>query len=369
MGGLWPAELAKVTPETALLADYLNADLRRIADSANEKLHAIGRSGLAGQDRQAAEARVVNVARAFAVLRVESTVRQLHREALDLGTEYLGLNPVSTPVESTEPVAEQPRHRLPEPVGAGPADPPVTQVKAEPVPVALDPVPAPPPVVPEVTESDDQRLQRLLAFVARQQPGLRWAIGRYPDGVTRLATDIAGGWIPPGIDLPADVELLDPVPRTGTAAEMLGVAMASAAYSPGDRLGWASDVAVTEVSVQPRSLPPVEDLGWQLGEVTHWREGLPRMANTLVRAGSAGTGVAEAEIDLLRVYLDTMRYQLLGQYPDVDSALVLNCILLSAAEGIATGDTVSANYHYSWYLALSAGSSGSAGQGDSQKSY
>lgn len=121
--------------------------------------------------------------------------------------------------------------------------------------------------------------------------------------------------------------------------------------------------------MQPRSLPPVEDLGWQLGEVTHWREGLPRIANTLVRAGSAGTGVAEAEIDLLRVYLDTMRYQLLGQYPDVDSALVLNCMLLSAAEGIATGDTVSANYHYSWYLALSAGSSGSAGQGDSQKSY
>lgn len=230
---------------------------------------------------------------------------------------------------------------------------PVESVVAPPV----EPAPAaaqPEPVAPTVAESDEQRLQRLLAFVARQEPGLRWAIGAFADGTTRLVTDIAHGWVPSGIDLPDGVQLLEPGRRNGTATEMLGNPMESASYSPGDRLGWASDFAVTDTSVQPRELAPIYDLGWRLSEATHWREGLPRMANTLVKAGAAGTGVVDAEIDLLRVHLDTMRYQLLAQYPDSDSALVLNCMLLAASEGIATGDTVSANYHYSWFQTLTA---------------
>lgn len=483
LGGLWPAELTTITPETAPLADYLNADLQRIANSANEKLHAIGRSGLAGQARQAAEARVINVARAFAVLRVESTVRQLHKEALEFRSGYAGLNAAPAAAEPVEQIptnsappspaersdetndqrARSPRHRLPETVVVEPPDlvddleapiprpvpsppaaaTPVRPVVPPPAPEAPRPVPASPPVpevaealevvepdrpgapsvpgrlvvdsadekppttaiVPEpvvapppeqvvappvepvvlpvvaqatapaaaeppaaplpepapptpaksaVAESEEQRLQRLLAFVARQEPGLRWAIGTFADGSTLLVTDIANGWIPSGIELPAGVRLLEPGRRTGTATEMLGTPTESAAYSPGDRLGWASDFGSTDTSVQPRELASIEDLGWQLSEATHWREGLPRMANTLAKAGSAGTGVVDAEIDLLRVHLDTLRYQLLAQYPDSDTALVLNCMLLAATEGIATGDAVSANYHYSWFRTLSA---------------
>ncbi|MGV0625111.1 hypothetical protein ABQE43_04330, partial [Mycolicibacter minnesotensis] len=150
LGGLWPVELATVTPDTAPLAQYLDADLRRIANSANEKLHAIGSCGLTGQARQDAEARVINVARAFAVLRVESTVRQLHKEPLEFGTEYISLAPAPGPapeltrapartapvyaaeVYVAEPIpaepaprpagppfdghAHTPRHRLPDPV-------------------------------------------------------------------------------------------------------------------------------------------------------------------------------------------------------------------------------------------------------------
>jgi len=495
LGGLWPVELAAITPETAQLADYLNSDLQRIANSANEKLHAIGRSGLAGQARQTAEARVINVARAFAVLRVESTVRQLHKEALEFCTEYVSLEAAPPSIEATEQLppsdADQPRpsdprrevgnhrahaarHRRPEPVvveppadltaptprlepappppaeppSAPPPEPvapstttapppptpvrdvvetpevveldrtperlvfggveeesPTTAIPAEPVvpprAVPLAPPPAEPvdvspaepvaeaaevpedlialvprgpepvpatrepssaPAPPErsqpertplaVAESDEQRLQRLLAFVARQEPGLRWAIGSFADGRTLLVTDIANGWIPPGIELPDGVQLLQPGHRTGTATAMLGVPTASAAYSPGDRLGWASDFGATDASVRPRELAPIEDLGWQLGEATHWRDGLPRMANTLAKAGAAGTGVVDAEIDLLRVHLDTVRYQLLAEYPDTDAALLLNCMLLAATEGVATGDTVSANYHYSWFREL-----------------
>lgn len=78
------------------------------------------------------------------------------------------------------------------------------------------------------------------------------------------------------------------------------------------------------------------------------------MVNTLAKAGAAGTGVLEAEIDVLRVYLDTERYQVLSQYLDVDAALLINTFLLAATEGIATGDLLSANYHFSWFQTLSA---------------
>ena len=54
------------------------------------------------------------------------------------------------------------------------------------------------------------RLQRLVGAVARQQPRLAWAIGDRADNSTVLATDLASGWIPPGIELPAGVTLLPP---------------------------------------------------------------------------------------------------------------------------------------------------------------
>jgi Family of unknown function (DUF5631)/Family of unknown function (DUF5632) len=209
------------------------------------------------------------------------------------------------------------------------------------------------PVV-EPAESEHDRLERLLKFVARQEPGLRWAMGSREDGTTLLVTDLAHGWIPPGITLPAEVSLLEPAQRTGTAAALLGQTTLTAKYAPGDPLGWATDYEVTDTSSQPRALPEVDDLGWVLGEATHWRDGLPRMVNTLARAGAAGTGIVEAEIDILRVYLDTSRYQLLAQYPDIDAGLLLNCLLLAATEGIATKNQVSANYHFAWFQVLSA---------------
>jgi Family of unknown function (DUF5631)/Family of unknown function (DUF5632) len=202
-------------------------------------------------------------------------------------------------------------------------------------------------------ESDRERLERLLKFVAHQEPGLRWAVGNREDGTTLLVTDLANGWIPSGIALPAGVRLLEPERRTGNAAALLGQTVLSVTYAPGDPLGWATDYDDSETSSQPRELPQVDDLGWVLSEATHWRDGLPRMVHTLAKAGAAGTGVVEAEIDLLRVYLDTARYQLLAEYPDVDATLLLNCLLLAATEGIASGNLVIANYHFAWFQMLS----------------
>jgi hypothetical protein len=314
---LWPAELTTVTAETATLADYLNVDLQRIVNSANEKLYAISQAGLADPARQAAEAQVIDDARAFAVHRVESTVRQLRTQAVEFPTQYL--SPVLAETPTDEP--------------------------AEPEPA---------PVVDDEPVSGERWLRRLLEFVARQEPGLRWAVGDRADGSTVLVTDIAHGWIPPGIELPAAVRLLEPGRRAGKATVLLGTTTLSASYAPGDRLGWATEFGPPRASPRARELPAVDDLGWELAGATHWRDGLPRMANTLAKAGAAGTGVADAEIDVLRVHLDTARYQLLAQYPELDPMLLLNCMLLAATEGIANGDAVSANYHFAWFQAVSA---------------
>lgn len=58
------------------------------------------------------------------------------------------------------------------------------------------------------------------------------------------------------------------------------------------------------------------------------------------------------EADLLRVHLDTARSQVLAQYPKIDTALLLNCMLLAATEAFVVGDPVSANYHFSWFQEL-----------------
>jgi hypothetical protein len=455
-GGLWPAELSTVTAETAPLVKYLKADLQRIVNSANEELKGIRRAGLADSSRQTEEARVINDARAFAVRRVESTVRHLRNMKPKLPAEYLPVNgaddtektqrfklasarpapdePTDTfapprpefPVyddrqaasvdqpDSVEQAADKAEQASPavEPEVEEPAtvetahqfDSDDTEVLAEiatvlqefaplaetpieqrhrqqPVPRPSEPPPVEPPLAPPVeppaavyqaepaiddaettrhpvpvveTESERDRLERLLKFVARQEPGLRWAIGKREDGTTLLVTDLAHGWIPPGLTLPADVRLLEPGRRRGTALALLGQTTLSATYAPGDPLGWATDYDGTDTSSRPRELPAVDDLGWVLGEATHWRDGLPRMVNTLAKAGAAGTGIVDAEIDVLRVYLDTSRYRLLAQYPDIDAGLLLNCLLLAATESIATKNPVNANYHFAWFQMLNA---------------
>jgi hypothetical protein len=439
-GGLWPPELSRVTADTAPLVKYLKADLQRIVDAANEELGRIRRAGSADSTRQAEEARVINDARAFAMRRVESTVRHLQNRRPKLPADYRSVNgaedtektrrlklaparpdaneptdrsaspsldyseydrrkaslvdqpdrwepPADTAKQA--PPAASPRTAKPEtseptdlsdsddtevlaeiakvlqeiaPLAEAPVGPPL-----RPQPVARPPeAPAVEPQSPiddaETTrhqvplaqpESQRERLERLLKFVARQEPGLRWAVGDREDGTTLLATDLAHGWIPPGLTLPTDVRLLEPARRTGTAAALLGRTTMSATYAPGDPLGWATDYDATDTSSQPRELAAIDDLGWVLSEATHWRDGLPRMVNTLAKAGAAGTGILDAEIDILRVYLDSSRYQLLAQYPDVDAGLLLNCLLLAATEGIAT-NLVNANYHFAWFQMLSA---------------
>lgn len=328
LGGLWPIELNELTAETATVAEYLKRDLQRIADTANHRIRAISEAGLSAPVQLADQQRVIDAARAFATKRVDSTVRQLHTVL--------------------------PRHPAP------PTAPDAAVLEVA-VPDAAEEVTAPEAAVPEQVahpeeakaseESEEHRLRRLVDGFARQEPGLRWAVAGNPDGTTVVLTDLAGGWIPPGIEVPAGVEVLPPGRRPGNLRALLHGTESSATYRPGDRFAPARGAAARE-RPGSRTVPVVEDLGWQLAEATRWRDGLPRIVHTLAKAAAAGTGVVDAELDVLRVHLDTARYQLLAGYPDLDVTVLLNCQLLAATDALAAGDQITANYHFAWFEAL-----------------
>lgn len=348
-GGLWPAELMPPTAETASAAECLNADLQRIADNANDVLKVIQRAGLVASVRQDEETRVIEEARALAVHRVQSTVRQLR--AMDAAGSHLDIPAQTAPRPQTagagtcgdapatgrDDAPQRDRHHARAGTAVGDAmRPPQTE--------AVDVVAG--------TESAGQRLRRLLAFVARQEPRLNWAVGDRSDGTTVLANDLAHGWIPPGISLPAEVRLPGPGRRTGAAAALLGETTRTVTYTPGDRLGWPDHFTRTKSSVQPRELPAIEDWERVLSDATRWRHGLPRIVHPLARAAAEGASVAEDEVDLLRVHRDTALHQLMIRHPDAEPALLLSCFLLAATAAALAGDPVSANYHLAWFQEL-----------------
>lgn len=200
----------------------------------------------------------------------------------------------------------------------------------------------------------ENRLRRLLGYVARQQPQLRWAIGDLEDGSTLLVTDLAGGWIPPGTDIPSGVRLLQPSRRTGDLAALLGSATLSATYQPGQPLPAADDESIP-TSGQAWRTTPVDDLGWELATSTKWREGLPRLAHTMAKAMSARSGYLASEITLLREHLSRSADAVLSRYPKAVSAGELgNWQLLATTEALILGEMDRANYHFAWFQAHAA---------------
>lgn len=206
------------------------------------------------------------------------------------------------------------------------------------------------------------RLQQLVDFVARQEPRLRWAAGDRVDGTTLLVTDLAGGWIPPHIEIPAGLQLLEPQHRTSGIATLLGAMTVTASFSPGQHLPGVDHVEEVPTSSRARHGSVIAELGWELRLATTWRDGLPRLAHTLVKAACAGTGVLDSETALLREHLAATRERVVHDYPDsIDAAAVANWQLLAAIDAFIANERSVATYHFSWFQAsslLRAGGSG-----------
>lgn len=203
------------------------------------------------------------------------------------------------------------------------------------------------------------RLLRLVEAVARQQPRLRWAIGERDDGTTVLVTDLACGWIPPGVEIPVGIQLLPPTRRRGGLEALLGDAAIIETWTPGQYLPSAADAEPVSMSLRARDLPAVDDFNWQLTQTTNRRDGLPRLAHTLTKAGIAATGILDEESELLREHLRSASEAVLGSYADrIDTDAVGNWQLLTAIDALITGQKTALNYHFAWYHALNTAKQG-----------
>jgi hypothetical protein len=190
-----------------------------------------------------------------------------------------------------------------------------------------------------------------VAAVADQQPRLSWAVGDRADDTTVLVTDLASGWIPPGIEIPSALTLLEPARRRGDIEALLGEVKLAAATQAGHYRPESDTDEPVPTSPRPRHAPEVEDLGWELNQATLYRDGLTRLAHTLATAASRGTGVLESEAEELHNQLTALADRVLDSYPDhVDAADLGNWQLLAAIEALVNGDKTAANYHLAWFL-------------------
>ncbi|OBH27054.1 Tat (twin-arginine translocation) pathway signal sequence [Mycobacterium sp. E342] len=214
---------------------------------------------------------------------------------------------------------------------------------------------------------EQQRLQRLVDAVARQEPRISWAAGLRDDGTTTLlVTDLAGGWIPPHVKLPAHVTLLEPAPRRrdATVVDLLGAVVVAAAHEHNTYVAEADPEAPPLTGDRPArsAAPQVDELGPALVEAVRRRDGLPRIAQAIAAPAVRRTGVLENETQLLRTCIADIQNLVLTAYPNHDPGAVGDWTLLAAIEAMIDGHKYLANYHMAWFDVIShlAGAEGIA---------
>lgn len=202
--------------------------------------------------------------------------------------------------------------------------------------------------------AEQQRLQQIVDAVARQEPRLSWAAGLRDDGTTTLlVTDLAGGWVPPHVRLPANVTLLEPAARRRDVGvvDLLGAVVAVAAHqSNGYVAEPGPDAPVLSGDRSARSaIPKVDEFGPTLVEAVRRRDSLPRIAQAIALPAVRKTGVLENEVELLRGCTAAVKESVLKAYPSHDLTGVGDWMLLAAIEALIDEQDYLANYHVAWY--------------------
>ncbi len=205
--------------------------------------------------------------------------------------------------------------------------------------------------------AEQQRLQRLVDAVARQEPRLSWAAGLRDDGTTTLlVTDLAGGWIPPHVRLPAHVTLLEPAARRRdvSAVDLLGAVTVAAAHQPNAYIAEPDRdaPALTGDRTARSAAQKVDELGPTLVDAVRRRDGLPRIAQALATPAVRKTGVLENEVELLRERMTDIQRSVLSAYPNHELAAVADWMLLATIEALIDGHDYVAHYHLAWFGAL-----------------
>ena len=210
--------------------------------------------------------------------------------------------------------------------------------------------------------AEQQRLRCIVDAVASQEPGLSWAAGLRSDGqTTLLVTDLAGGWIPPHIRLPAHVTLLEPAARRHDASviDLLGAATVTALHQPHGYIGEAGpDAPALTGDRTARNLPKIAELGPTLAEYVRRRDGLPRVAQAVTLAATRNYGVPDNEAQVLHDRANEIRQCVLRAYPTHDLAAMADWLadwmLLAAVNALIEGNQTATNYHLAWAMAATS---------------
>lgn len=199
---------------------------------------------------------------------------------------------------------------------------------------------------------EQKRLQRIVDVVARQEPRLTWAACVRDDGTTVLATDLAGGWIPPHVELPVGVDrLLEPAERRADldVLGLLGGYKTAVVYQPHTYISEPdSDSPALSAGVRLRKVAPIDDFGPTLVDALTGREGLPRMASTLAKATLRNEGRAENDIEAMRADAAAIPGRVLATYPSVAEKDVVDWMLMGAVDALLDGHPSVAQYHFAW---------------------
>lgn len=190
--------------------------------------------------------------------------------------------------------------------------------------------------------------------MARQEPAIAWAVGTLDDDTTTLlTTDLAGGWIPPHVKLPAGITLLAPAARRRdmSAVDLLGPVTVAAAYQPHGYIAAArpDDPALT--GERARHGQYVDEFGPTLVDAVKRSSGLSRIVMTVAVPAVRRTGVTDSEAEMLRAEIANVRRAVIGAYPERKPDLVANWMLLAAIEALISGHQELANYHLAWHTA------------------
>ena len=206
--------------------------------------------------------------------------------------------------------------------------------------------------------SEQQRLQRIVDAVARQEPRLSWAAGLRDDNTTTLlVTDLAGGWIPPHVRLPAHLSLLEPTARRRdvSVVDMLGAVVVAAAHEPNAYVEEEGPdaPALSGDRLARSAVPDVDELGPTLVDAVRRRDGLPRIAQAVAAPAVRNTGVLENEIELLRGCITEIQHSVMNAYPHHELAAVGDWMLLAAIEALIDEHEYLAKYHLAWFEVIS----------------
>ncbi len=200
--------------------------------------------------------------------------------------------------------------------------------------------------------AEHQDLQRKVDAVARQAPHLAWAVGLRDDETTVVATDLAGGWIPPTVQLPQGLTLLDPAQRRRDtrAVDLLGAVVAAVAHHPNAYVSEAGPAdPIPGSGERARYGHQVEELGPTLIDLAATNTRLPRIVQTVARAVARRSGVADNEVALFRQVLAETEARIAASYPHHAPRDVGDWMLLAAIDALIDGSQELAGYHLAWY--------------------